>query len=159
MLFHSPEFMGLLVLTLIVFYGLPRWRLYTLALANAAFYAAAVWRYLVLFFGIALLTYLCSERIGLGRGRTYLWLGIGINLLNLATFKYTVFLLQNLQKLVPPDFDLPALSIILPVGISFYTFQMISYLVDVRKGVVKPSRSFLLLGVHFVLWPAHRPVL
>lgn len=143
MLFHSPEFIALLATTVALFYAVPRARIPILAAANALFYGAAGWRYLVLFFAVSLATYLCSLKVNGPRGRLYLWLGVGLNLLNLGFFKYTGFVLQNVSRFVSLGFDPATLSIVLPIGISFYTFQMIAYLVDVRKESIAPCRSFI----------------
>ncbi|HEY3314569.1 MAG TPA: membrane-bound O-acyltransferase family protein, partial [Bacillota bacterium] len=137
MLFHSPEFLTLMVATAALYYLLPRRRLWLLALANAVFYGAAGLPWLGLFAAMSFLTYLCSKRAEPDRGpaaRRWVWLGVTLNLLNLAFFKYTNFLFQSLNQVLHFAPDGKLLSIILPVGISFYTFQLVAYLIDVGRG-------------------------
>lgn len=146
MLFHSPEFLSLLLVTAAAFHAFPRARLYLLALANAVFYGAAGLPWLGLFVGLSLLTYLASKRAQPDLGpsaRRWVWFGVVANLLNLGFFKYTNFLFQSLNHVLRFAPDSKLLTIVLPVGISFYTFQLVAYLVDVGRGEQAPSRSFL----------------
>ena len=64
-----------------------------------------------------------------------------VNLGLLGTFKYADFIIQNVNAFLGTQFQLP--GILLPIGISFYTFQTISYTVDVYRGEVKAQRNFL----------------
>ena len=77
------------------------------------------------------------------RKKRYLTLCVALVLLVLGIFKYTGFLLENLQSL----FGVPELipEIVLPIGISFYTFQLISYVVDVYRGEVQAQKKYWLL--------------
>ncbi|MHB0884760.1 MAG: MBOAT family O-acyltransferase [Bacillota bacterium] len=146
MLFHSPEFLSLLLVTAAAFYAFPRARLYLLALANGVFYGAAGLPWLALFVGMSLLTYVASKRAQPDFGRSarrWVWLGVVANLLNLGFFKYTNLLFQSVNGFLHFAPDGKLLSIVLPIGISFYTFQLVAYLVDVARGEQAPSRSFL----------------
>ncbi len=157
LLFHSPEFLSLLAVTVTVYYTFPRARLYLLALANALFYAVAGLPWLGLFVAMALLTYLASKRAQPDLGpsaRRWVWLGVTANLLNLGFFKYTNFVFQSLNRYLHLTADSKLISVILPIGISFYTFQLIAYLVDVGRGRQRPSRSFLEFWV-FISFFAH----
>lgn len=71
----------------------------------------------------------------------FLWLSIGVSLSILGYFKYANFFLWNWNQMVEGNFQ--PLEVILPVGISFYTFQSISYVVDVYKGRINPTSSWL----------------
>ncbi|MFZ5813969.1 MAG: MBOAT family O-acyltransferase [Bacillota bacterium] len=144
MLFHSPVFLLMMLLTLLLVRALPRARTPILALANLLFYGAAGPEYLALFLGIAAATHALS--IGIARGirpRLLLGLGVGLNLLNLGIFKYTGFVAENLERLLHLGLDPSAFRLLLPVGISFYTFQLIAYLVDVYRQELPPARSLL----------------
>lgn len=143
MLFHSPEFAALLTLTLLAYYLAPRLRVPLLAVANAVFYAGAGAAYLMLFIAIAVLVYGASIRVNGERGRVYLWFGLTASLLNLAVFKYAGFAVGNLNSLFGLDIDPQIRAFALPVGISFYTFQLVAYLVDVHRGRIPPARSLL----------------
>ncbi len=76
-----------------------------------------------------------------GKKLSLMWLSILISLSILGYFKYANFFLWNWNQMVEGNFQ--PLDIILPVGISFYTFQSISYVVDVYKGRIAPARTWL----------------
>ncbi len=76
---------------------------------------------------------------------------IFINLGLLATFKYSDFIIQNVNFLLGTTFEEP--NILLPVGISFYTFQTLSYTIDVYKGEVKPERNLIDFLMFVSLFP------
>ena len=84
------------------------------------------------------------------RKKRYLTLCVALVLLVLGIFKYTGFLLENLQSL----FGVPELipEIVLPIGISFYTFQLISYVVDVYRGEVQAQKKYWLLLLYASLF-------
>ena len=75
------------------------------------------------------------------RSKIVLTLLVALDLSLLGLFKYSGFLYENLNALLGTSFEAPGFT--LPIGISFYSFQIISYLVDVRRGDVKAQRSFL----------------
>jgi alginate O-acetyltransferase complex protein AlgI len=80
-------------------------------------------------------------------------LGIVVNLLPLLYFKYSPFFLNNLSAILPATSGETPWSVHLPIGISFFTFQSISYLVDVYRGTIAPQTSFLRLGLFISLFP------
>jgi alginate O-acetyltransferase complex protein AlgI len=154
MLFHSHEFLLLLTLTLVAFRFLAGWRHAVLLTASILFYAYAGLGITVLFLSVAFVSHRCFLAICAGR-RWALPLGIAVNLLNLFTFKYTFFFLSILSDLgfaVAPQQEWVAVNVILPVGISFYTFQLMAVLIDAHRGVaidVKNFREFLLFVTFF----------
>ncbi|MCX5844710.1 MAG: MBOAT family protein [Deltaproteobacteria bacterium] len=83
--------------------------------------------------------------------RSILAIGVGINLAGLGVFKYASFLIGNLDHVL--SVNLPAPNISLPIGISFYTFQAISYLVDVYKGQVTVQKNPFFFGAYLALFP------
>lgn len=85
------------------------------------------------------------------RKKRWLVLLIIFNLSFLLYFKYTNFILENLAYLAQRDFK--KLDIFLPIGVSFYTFQTISYLVDVYKGEIKPCRNLIDFGFYLSFFP------
>ncbi|MGI6227451.1 MAG: MBOAT family O-acyltransferase [Peptococcales bacterium] len=146
MLFHSPEFMILMTITLILFYLMPKARIYILAFANMLFYGASGLGYLVLFILVSVLTYQASRHLQGVYGKAFLWIGVLLNVFNLAFFKYSIFVLSNLEKFLPIKLvweNSFFTKLLLPVGISFYTFQMIAYLVDIYKGKIEPCKNLL----------------
>lgn len=89
-------------------------------------------------------------------GKRWLVMGVTVNLLPLLVFKYLDFLMVlSSQWLFEPFFAtaLPALKLFLPAGISFYTFQAISYLLDVRRGQTQPEPSLLAFAAYKLLFP------
>ena len=150
MLFNSYEFVFLLLpLTLLIWYGLNRVRLYaaakvSLVIASLIFYAYFNWSYLPIILGSIAVNYL----IGLvlvsdapkALRRIAVWMGVLGNLGVLGYFKYFDFFLQNLNLLFHADFAMR--NIVLPLGISFFTFQQLSYVIDCYKRTV-PKYNFL----------------
>jgi D-alanyl-lipoteichoic acid acyltransferase DltB (MBOAT superfamily) len=156
MFFYSPNFIVFFLILLVPYLLLKKQRLWLLAAANALFYAAHPEGYLVLFGVMAAVTFGLVHLMTLPRWRWVFWIGIVLNVLNLAFFKYTLFLLDNLKLWT--GFQLAAASslaesIVLPLGISFYTFEFISYLIDVRRGDSKPTRSFVKFWVFVSMFP------
>ena len=98
------------------------------------FYSWWDYRYLVLLIFSIILNYLVSYLI-LNKNKRYLFLGILGNLFILGYFKYYNFFIDNYNLLFENNYNLKA--IILPLGISFYTFQQIAYLVDCYLGLIK----------------------
>ncbi|MEO0390241.1 MAG: MBOAT family protein [Pseudomonadota bacterium] len=160
MIFSSPIFVfGFLPCFLALYYAVPRtWRSAVILLGSYAFYGW--WRldYLALIFGMSVVSYLAAEaahrHAGTQRGTWAMRLGVGFDLAVLGYFKYTMFALTGLsdlsQALGGADITIPA--IILPIGISFHTFQSISYIVDVARKDAPPARNvvdFLAFGSLF----------
>ncbi len=156
MWFHSPNFLVFFVLLLIPFYLFKNKRIALLAAADVLFYAASGFGMLLLFLLMSVVNYAIIRAMKYEKWRWMFWLGIGINVFNLAFFKYSVFLLNSLEAATGFDIGFKetlAAQIVLPVGISFYTFEFISYLIDVRRGITEPTRSFLSYWVYVSLFP------
>ena len=77
--------------------------------------------------------------------------GLGMLLGMLVVFKYTGFLVENINRLIGLEIPAPALE--LPIGISFFTFQILSYVVDVYRGDVKAQRNFGIVAVYLCAFP------
>ena len=88
------------------------------------------------------------------RQKRYLIGGLVYNFGLLVVFKYTNFLIGNLNSLLSIfHVAIPKASIIMPLGISFFTFQITSYLIDVYQNKTRPARSLLDLGVYLCMFP------
>ncbi|MEM9528231.1 MAG: MBOAT family O-acyltransferase, partial [Bacteroidota bacterium] len=102
-----------------------------------------------------LLNYTVGLRLTGPKKRTWLTLGIILNLSVLGYFKYTMFAVAEANALLRlvqiPAFDLPRIA--LPLGISFYTFQAISYLIDTYRGTTLPQRNLAKLGLYISFFP------
>ncbi len=158
MLFSSLLFLYLFLPVVLGFYYLlpHRWRNGFLFLANLIFYG----------FGepVFVLLMLCSVLINwaggllVARSQTesarckILVLTLVINLGLLGTFKYAGFLSDTL-RLLPPLSGLPEIHIPLPIGISFYTFQAMSYVIDVYRGDCTVQKSYFRFGTYISLFP------
>lgn len=150
MLFNSFEFVFLLLpISLIVWYALNHFRLFSLSKAcliifSLVFYAYYNWSYLTIILSSIVVNYLIGYFLGAinnrpGR-RALLAVGLLFDLGLLVYYKYFDFFLQNVNSVFGSDFTLRHL--VLPLGISFFTFQQISYVIDSYKGET-PRYRFL----------------
>lgn len=159
MVFSSLTFLYFFLPLCIIFYFLfkdIRIKNFVLLLFSFIFYAwgEPVWIVLLLFSG--LLDYFNGLLIDKFRQSKFirsfgLFSSIIINLGLLATFKYADFIIQNLNFLLGTTFTEP--NILLPVGISFYTFQTLSYTIDVYKNEVKAERNLIDFLMYVSLFP------
>lgn len=135
MLFQTQIFvLAFLPPVLAVYYLLARHTLareWMLILASAIFYGAWDVRFLPLMVGQIVVSWAVARIAGPGKG-WLLPLAVAGNLLVLALFKYVDFAISSLEAVLVVD--LPRSGLILPIGISFYTFHLITYLVDLRRG-------------------------
>lgn len=111
-----------------------------LVAASAFFYGWHTPQYLLVIAASICVNFAIGKRLSTGPGRSLLAWGIAFNLGLLAVFKYADFIVENLNLIRVEALPLPAF--VLPLAISFYTFQQIAYLIDVSRGH-KPVRSFL----------------
>ena len=150
MLFSSLTFLFLfLPLTLILYYLLPdRARNCVLLFASLLFYAWGEPVYILLMLLSILANYFFGLIIGASaHKKAHLAAAVSWNLLSLGFFKYYGLLAETFPRL------LPAVSVALPIGISFYTFQIISYLADVARGKVESQRNLLHFAVYVTMFP------
>ena len=146
MLFQTVSFGLLLLGTLAAFYTVPkRFRLFVLVISSLLFYATAGLIDFALLLTILVVTYHLSLRIRPSGPKWPLVVALLLALGNLAYFKYTTFLYGYIN-IILSGVDLPTLprlgGFVLPLGISFYTFQVVAYLVDLYKGRTEPTRHF-----------------
>lgn len=139
MVFSSTLFLFLfLPLTLIVYYLIPKaLKNYWLLFVSLVFFAWNQVHYLWLILLSILVNYtgaLIMDRYQAGKSRlVWLWITLAVNLGLLGYFKYFNFVADNLQALLHTDLHLE--SVILPIGISFFTFQSMSYVIDVYSAM------------------------
>ncbi len=129
-----------------------------LLIVSLVFYGWGEPKYVVIMLFSTLFDYTNARLIGFfqnaGRHRaakTVLIVDIVGNLGILGFFKYTDFAIDNINSLLSAG--IPALGLSLPIGISFYTFQTMSYTIDVYRGIVKPQRNILNVGAYVTLFP------
>ena len=144
------------VLTL--YYITPRrFRNLTLFIVDLVFYAWGEPRLVILMLFSILLNYTSGILIGINRekkglARFIFILSVILNLGLLGFFKYAGFIGETLN-MVMPFLNIPILEIALPIGISFYTFQTMSYTIDVYKNTVKVQKNIITFGTYVSLFP------
>jgi alginate O-acetyltransferase complex protein AlgI len=161
MLFNSPEFVfAFLPAFLVLYFVTPR------AGKNAVLFFASLFFYFTTsgeLTAILVLSVLFNYYLALsinklsGRRRTlFLWVGVAINVAPLIYYKYSRFALAALGdsfSAIGLHIALPQVNPILPIGISFFTFQAVSYVVDVYMARVKPARSLIDFGMYHSCFP------
>lgn len=125
-------------------------------LCSLVFYAWGEPKNIVLLLASILINYLLGLLIGRGkkqRAASRFWLIIALvfNIGMLFFFKYLSFVLGNLRSVVGDQISMPTIA--LPIGISFYTFQAMSYVIDVHRRTVKPQINILNLALYFAFFP------
>lgn len=162
MLFNSLTFIVFFAVVLTLHYMPFSWRQkkINLLLASYLFYAAWNPPFVVLIWLSTVVDWLVAHKIHQSdkqsRRRGWLMISILVNLGILGYFKYGEFLLQNWQVLMASmgiDYQVPEWSIILPVGISFYTFQTMAYSLDVYFKRAKPGKSLLDFSLFVTFFP------
>ncbi|PAV31295.1 membrane-bound O-acyltransferase family protein [Virgibacillus profundi] len=132
------------------------WRNFILLLASLFFYAWGEPKYVFLMLFSILINFIAGLLIGkykrnISLKKLFLTLGIIGNLLILGFFKYANFLINNINSLLNTSIEME--SIPLPIGISFFTFQAMSYVIDVYREDVKVQRSIISLSLYISLFP------
>ena len=165
MLFNSVEYILFLPLVFVVYWILLKHRVNSqnilLLIASYIFYGWWDYRFLSLIAASTCIDYFTGIRIYNSRSRfervLYLWLSISFNLGILGFFKYYNFFIDSwinlLQSIGYTVQNAWTLHIILPVGISFYTFQTMSYTLDIYKGELKPTKDFIAFASFVSFFP------
>jgi alginate O-acetyltransferase complex protein AlgI len=157
MLFNSPVFLYLfLPLFLLGYFIIPKQlRNVHVTLSSLVFFAWGSVPYTLLLLVSTAINYIFGILAG-GKGkRLWMWLGILVNLAILFYYKYALFFIEN-YNLLATKWHIGAMNlpeIILPVGISFYTFHGMSYQIDVYRGAVKPQTNFFSLLLYKSFFP------
>lgn len=154
MLFSSMTFLFLfLPIVFVVYYCCPkRFKNDVLLFASLFFYAWGEPRYVSIMILLILINYAGALLIEKkDKKKTLLILTVLLDLSFLAYFKYSNFFIENINLLFKTDFDL--LHIIMPIGISFYTFQVMSYVFDVYAKTVTAQKNIYNLALYIVLFP------
>lgn len=158
MVFSSIYFIfSFLPVTIVAYYLAPqRLRNGILLVASLFFYAwgEPVYLFLMLYsivFNYVMGIDIARKRRNGRRGRVSLFLGVLINLLILGFFKYYGFVAENIEAITGAV--LPKTDLSLPIGLSFYTFQSLSYLVDVYRGRARYQRNIFSFGLYISMFP------
>ena len=129
-------------------------------IASYVFYGWWDWRFLSLIAFSTIVDYIIGIRLGVEqkqlKRKILLWMSIIVNLGFLGFFKYYNFFLDNFTQafsFLGRDISVSSLNIILPVGISFYTFQTLSYSIDVYKGKLRPTKDIIAFSAFVSFFP------
>jgi D-alanyl-lipoteichoic acid acyltransferase DltB (MBOAT superfamily) len=163
MLFNTPEYFVFLIIVLLLYYSLTRrFQNYMLLVASYIFYGFWDYRFLSLMFASTIVDYAAARLLentrSSGRRQFLLLISIALNLSFLGFFKYFNFFIDNAERVLAMlgfQVATPVLYVILPAGISFYTFESMSYVIDVYRGKTKATNNF----ADFALFIAYFPKL
>ena len=161
MIFNSVTYLLFLALVVWLYWVLPKKpRLWLIFLASSTFYG--FWRpeFLAVMFLSATTDYFVAMRIeatdDTAKRHRWLLLSLAVNLGLLCYFKYLFFVVDNFAAVLNifgAEVRVPVLDIVLPLGISFYTFETISYVVDVYRRFIPAERSFVMYGCFVTFFP------
>ena len=165
MVFSSHIFLFyFLPLALLLYYAAPRaWKSLVLTGLSYVFYGWWNPWYTLLMLGSTIIDYWCGKRITApgasdGQRKRAMWISVGVNLSILGFFKYFWFFGTSASalsaRLGAGAIEMPsALFFLLPVGISFYTFQSMSYSIDLYRGHARPARNFIDFACYVSMFP------
>jgi alginate O-acetyltransferase complex protein AlgI len=161
MSFTTPAFFLLFGITCVLYFNLElTWQNIVILVAGLVFYGWWDWRFLFLIFATTAADYLCAilihESTTERRRTVFLTAALVINLTTLGLFKYLDFFIQSASDLIrqlggAPNMAL--LHLVLPLGISFYTFHALSYAIDVYRRRMEPERNYLIYLSYVMFFP------
>ena len=164
MLFNSLDFAIFLPIVFLLYWFVAQKNLKLqnalIVSASYVFYGWWDWRFLSLILFSTVVDYLIGQRLRTedkqSKRKILLWISITVNLGFLGFFKYYNFFLENFVdafSLFGMQINANSLNIILPVGISFYTFQTLSYTIDVYKRKLEPTKDFMAFSAFVCFFP------
>ena len=164
MLFNSLDFAIFLPIVFLLYWFVAQKNLKVqnalIVIASYVFYGWWDWRFLSLIIFSTVVDYLIGQRLRTedkqSKRKVLLWTSIIVNLGFLGFFKYYNFFLENFVdafSLFGMQINANSLNIILPVGISFYTFQTLSYTIDVYRKKLEPTRDFIAFSAFVCFFP------
>lgn len=163
MLFNTAGFIVFLIVVLVLYYWAPlSWRARKTMLLLASYLFYGLWNppLILLLWISTIVDWTAGNKLfnleEKSKRKLWLLLSICVNLGFLGFFKYGNFFLENFQfvlSLVGMEYTPPAWDIILPMGISFYTFQTMSYTIDMYRGKIKPAKTFLDFALYVTFFP------
>lgn len=161
MSFNSLSFVLFFTAVLALYFSIPhRFRWILLLAASYYFYMCWKMGYVVLILAATLVNYLCGLQMGRtadrGKRKKYVVLSLVASLGLLLAFKYFNFFNESTRQLFDKlnlAYHVPMLKVLLPVGISFYTFQALSYTIDVYRGRKEPERHIGIFALYVAFFP------
>ena len=158
MVFSSIVFLYIfLPIMLLAYFIVPsKFKNAIMILASLIFFAWGEIRYIFIMLLLAVMDFWCGKKItqyenSKNKKIIFLFIDVGVNLLILFFFKYADFIISNINSVT--GFSIPLLHIPLPIGVSFNTFQSLSYIIDVYRGTVKCEKSFYNYLTYTTLFP------
>ena len=157
MLFNSLEFILFFIVVTAIYFALPhKFRWFHLLAASCYFYMAFVPIYILILAGTIIIDYFAGIWIENAQGRrrkSFLVLSIVANIGVLVVFKYYNFFVDNINGFLVEGTSLPYLKILLPIGLSFHTFQALSYTIEVYRGNYKAEKHFGIYALYVMFYP------
>ena len=161
MLFNSFQFLIFFPLVTLTYFLIPqKFRWLHLLIASCVFYMAFVPVYILILFSTIIIDYVAGILIEKASGKKRRWLliiTIVLNILVLCIFKYYNFFLEQtaivLSGLGLKPLELPYLNILLPIGLSFHTFQALSYIFEINRGNIKAEKHFGIYALYVMFFP------
>ncbi len=163
MLFNSFEFLIFFPIVCLIYFLLGKNKYRNIFLLIASYYFYMNWKpiYAILIFSSTVITYLAGLYVEKNKDnvksrKMFLTISIVINFSILFIFKYYNFIndnVWNLMTFLGVKWRVPNLDILLPVGISFYTFQAVGYTIDVYKGTIKAEKNFFIYALFVSFFP------
>ena len=158
MVFSSIVFLYIfLPIMLFIYFIVPnKFKNAVMIVASLIFFAWGEIRYIFIMLLLAVMDYVCGNKINKymdnpTKKRIFFFIDVGTNLLILFFFKYADFIITSINSIT--NLNIPLLNIPLPIGVSFNTFQSLSYIIDVYRGTVKCEKSFYNYLAYTMLFP------
>jgi alginate O-acetyltransferase complex protein AlgI len=135
---------------------------YSLRLCHSSSTLGGDWRFIFLILISGLIDYFAGLALDKNpnKKRRFLIISLAGNILSLAVFKYSGFFAESIEQFfyyagstIELKSRIPAFALIVPVGISFYTFQSMSYTIDIYKGKLKPTKNFFHFFAYLSMFP------
>ncbi|HEY6900477.1 MAG TPA: MBOAT family protein, partial [Puia sp.] len=161
MLFNSLQFLVFFPVVTLIYFLLPhKWRWLHLLIASCIFYMYFIPIYILILIFTIIIDYYAGILIENATGKRRKWwlvMSLVANIGVLAVFKYYNFFIDNINQLIHdmggPTAPLPLLNIILPIGLSFHTFQAMSYTIEVYRGHHPAERHFGIYALYVMFYP------
>ena len=162
MLFNSIEFLCFFPVVFLIYWAIKplKWQNAFVILASYVFYGWWDWRFLGLIFLATTTSFICGILLEKFKKRNYrkgvVWANVIVSLGILGTYKYFNFFAENFSRLLSLagiETGFVTLELVLPVGISFYTFQTLSYTIDVYRGNLRATRDPLAFYAFISFFP------
>ncbi len=160
MLFNSISFLIFFPVVTIIYFLIPhRFRWLHLLIASCVFYMFFIPHYIFILFITIIIDYFAGiliEKTSGKKKKQYLWISVISTILVLFIFKYYNFFTVNfndLAHLIGWNYSIQALQIILPIGLSFHTFQSLSYVIEVYRGKQRAEKHFGIYSLYVMYYP------